>query len=55
MLFAAISCCIFLTFLVVVHMSFHSHSGETLELAYVDFQFYLVTLYVRTPIQAGIS
>ena len=31
-LFAASSCCIFLTFLAVVHMSFHSRSGETLEL-----------------------
>ena len=42
-LFAANSCCIFLTFLAVAHMIFYSHSGEILELAYVSFQFYLVT------------
>ena len=40
-------------FLAVVHMSFHSHSGETLELAYVNFWFYLVTFYVKTSIQVG--
>ena len=38
-LFAASSCCIVLTFLAVVHMSFHSHSGENLELAYVNLKF----------------
>ena len=35
-LFAASSCCIFLIFLTVAHMTFHSQSGETLELAYVN-------------------
>ena len=43
MLFATSSCSIFQTFLAVVHMSVHSHSGETLELAYVNFPFDLVT------------
>ena len=36
--------------LTVVHMSFHSHSGEILELAYANFKFYLVTFYVRTSL-----
>ena len=39
MLFTARSCWFFLTFLAVVHMSFHSHSGEALELAFVNFEF----------------
>ena len=45
----------FLTFLAVLHRSFRSHSEEILELAYVNFQFYLVTFYVRTSIQEGSS
>ena len=36
-------------------MSFHGHSGESLELAFVSFQLYLVTFYVRTSIQANNS
>ena len=51
-LFAASSCSVFLIFLVVVHVSFHSHSRETLELTYVNYQFYLGTFYVKTSIQA---
>ena len=50
-LFAASSCYIFLTFLAVLHRSFHSHSEEILELAYVNFQFYLVTFYLRTSLK----
>ena len=34
-------------------MSFQSHSGEILELAYVNFKFHLVTFYVGTSIEAG--
>ena len=45
-LFAASSCWVFVAFLEVVHMSFHSDSGETLEIASVNFKFYLVTFYV---------
>ena len=54
-LFTASPCVIFLTFLAAVYIIFYSHLREALELAFVNFQFYLVTFYVRTCIQVGSS